>query len=138
MLQKTHIFTFPKKVKGPDGKVMCPTAPHLVRLDVVKILKSESASQGLSEETVSTHGLRIGGATAMHKAGASTAVIQILGRWASDVFKIYTRYHKNMMVGVAAEMAKSSTLAGRPQASQSADLQNLQQQQRRRNAQSKM
>ena len=56
-------------------------------------LKEEAASQGLSEETVSTHGLRIGGATAMHKAGASTAVIQTLGRWASDVFKIYTRYH---------------------------------------------
>jgi len=132
------IFTFPKKIKGADGKTKCPTVPHLVRGDVVRILKEEAASQGLSEETVSTHGLRIGGATAMHKAGASTAVIQILGRWASDVFKIYTRYHKNMMVGVAAEMAKSSTLAGRPQASQSADLQNLQQQQRRRNLKASM
>ena len=39
-------------------------------------LKEEAASQGLSEETVSTHGLRIGGATTMHNAGASTAVIQ--------------------------------------------------------------
>jgi hypothetical protein len=132
------IFTFPKKIKGADGKTKCPTVPHLVRGDVVRILKEEAASQGLSEETVSTHGLRIGGATAMHKAGASTAVIQILGRWASDVFKIYTRYHKNMMVGVAAEIAKSSTLAGRPQASQSADLQNLQQQQRRRNLKASM
>ena len=66
--------------------------------------------QGLAPEHVSTHGLRIGGATAMCRAGAHPDMVQILGRWFSDVFKIYTRYHKNMMIGVASAMAGSSKM----------------------------
>ena len=53
------------------------------------------------------------------RAGAHPDMVQILGRWTSDVFKIYTRYHKNMMVGVASAMVGSSKMgplaAARPE-----------------------
>ena len=38
-----------------------------------------------------THSLRIGGATALQAAGASETVIRTMGRWASDIFRIYVR-----------------------------------------------
>lgn len=60
----------------------------------------------------------------MIRAGAPPAMVQILGRWASDVFKTYTRYHKNLMPGVAAAMARSSDLnsgCGSPKSDDSAD-----------------
>jgi hypothetical protein len=37
------------------------------------------------------HSLRIGGATALLKAGCPPAVIQALGRWSSEIYRLYTR-----------------------------------------------
>ena len=38
-----------------------------------------------------THSLRIGGATALLAAGCPAYVIQAMGRWSSDVYKLYCR-----------------------------------------------
>ena len=38
-----------------------------------------------------THSLRIGGATALFAAGADPTVIRTLGRWSSDLYKLYVR-----------------------------------------------
>ena len=113
------VFTLPKHGIDEKGKKLSPIRPAVQRRDVVRILKQTALEQGLAPEHVSTHGLRIGGATAMCRAGAHPDMVQILGRWTSDVFKIYTRYHKNMMVGVASAMAGSSKMgplaAARPE-----------------------
>ena len=39
----------------------------------------------------STHSLRIGGATALFAAGATETVIRTMGRWSSDIYRLYTR-----------------------------------------------
>ena len=38
-----------------------------------------------------THSLRIGGATALFAAGANETVIRTMGRWSSDLYRLYTR-----------------------------------------------
>ena len=48
-------------------------------------------SQGLPPATCGSHSLRIGGASTLLAAGVPPAVIQIMGRWDSEVYKIYCR-----------------------------------------------
>lgn len=38
-----------------------------------------------------SHSLRIGGATALFASGASPTVIRTMGRWSSDLYKLYVR-----------------------------------------------
>ena len=38
-----------------------------------------------------THSLRIGGATALFAAGANETVIRTMGRWSSDLHRLYVR-----------------------------------------------
>jgi hypothetical protein len=95
------LFSVPTKRSATTGIY---TTRILTRQQVAAVLKKHARFDGLSERDVSTHSLRIGGATALVQAGAEFAAVQIVGRWASDVFKIYTRYHKGIMVGVASDM----------------------------------
>ena len=50
------------------------------------MLRVEGSSEGFS-----THSLRIGGATALFAAGASETVIRTMGRWSSDIHRLYVR-----------------------------------------------
>ena len=45
-----------------------------------------------------THSLRIGGATVLFAAGADPTVIRTMGRWSSDLYKLYVRacFEKSM------------------------------------------
>lgn len=54
---------------------------------LIRYLKDRS----LDERKFALHSLRIGGATALLKAGCPPAVIQALGRWSSEIFHLYTR-----------------------------------------------
>ena len=38
-----------------------------------------------------THSMRIGGATALFTAGANETVIRTMGRWSSDLHRLYVR-----------------------------------------------
>lgn len=38
-----------------------------------------------------THSLRIGGATALFACGADETVIRTMGRWSSDIHRLYVR-----------------------------------------------
>ena len=46
---------------------------------------------GVDSRTYALHSLRIGGATALLKAGCPPQIIQALGRWSSEIFSLYTR-----------------------------------------------
>ena len=46
---------------------------------------------GESPEGYSTHSLRIGGATALFAQGANETVIRTMGRWSSDLHRLYVR-----------------------------------------------
>ena len=49
------------------------------------------ATVGEPPEQFGTHSLRIGGATALFASGADPTVIRTMGRWSSDIYKLYVR-----------------------------------------------
>ena len=58
---------------------MLETTRHLVR------------SIGLTPSEFGTHSFRIGGATALFAAGANDTIIRTMGRWSSDIHRLYVR-----------------------------------------------
>lgn len=64
---------------------------HLTRDEMTRILR-----QALQTQSVSSHSLRIGGATHMAKCGASDALIKRAGRWRSSASDRYIRQAAGM------------------------------------------
>lgn len=56
-----------------------------------KVIKQIVESMGENPDEFSTHSCRIGGATALFTAGASETVIRTMGRWSSDIYRLYVR-----------------------------------------------
>ena len=56
-----------------------------------KWIKDLMACVGENPDHFSTHSARIGGATALFAAGADETVIRTMGRWSSDIHRLYVR-----------------------------------------------
>ena len=69
---------------GPDGRAL--TAGQMVGL-----FRAAARCVGLPDGDVSGHSGRIGGATDHFAAETPPAVLQICGRWDSDLWQVYTR-----------------------------------------------
>ena len=65
-------------------------------------------SLGLDPRKFGAHSLRIGGATAALSAGLSPAAIRAAGRWASDVYILYTRCNMHSAVQLASVIGSTS------------------------------
>ena len=59
--------------------------------NVLALLKTMMHSIGENAEQFGTHSLRIGGATALFAMGADETVIRTMGRWSSDIHRLYVR-----------------------------------------------
>ena len=59
--------------------------------EVRAMVKVLMANIGLEPARFGAHSLRIGGATAALAAGVPASAIRVAGRWASDIYEIYTR-----------------------------------------------
>ena len=64
-----------------------PLSPALVRAWTRTLM----VSIGERPEQFGTHSYRIGGATALFAAGADATVIRKMGRWSSDIYRLYVR-----------------------------------------------
>ena len=69
------------------------------------IVQACMARVGDKPSEFGTHSLRIGGATALFAKGASPLHIQTMGRWSSDLYKLYVR-------ATMSEVAEWSKVAG--------------------------
>ena len=58
---------------------------------VQRMIKELMHSIGEDPTEFGTHSLRIGGATALFAAGANETVIRTMGRWSSDLHRLYVR-----------------------------------------------
>ena len=72
------------------------------------------ASIGETASEFGTHSLRIGGATALFAQGATELVIRTMGRWSSDIHRLYVRacFEQCCAWTKAAGSAKVSDIAG--------------------------
>jgi hypothetical protein len=58
---------------------------------------------------VGAHSMRIGGATDLADRGASQALIQAKGRWASDIFQIYARMTRRAQLAASRSMQQRAS-----------------------------
>ena len=84
--------------------VQCPFTVE----DVRRMVKVLMASQGLDPLEFGAHSLRIGGATALFKAGVSHVIIQVMGRWDSDAYEAYCRWEGRNVRRLGAVVASST------------------------------
>ena len=59
--------------------------------DILGITKDLMTAIGEDASQFGTHSYRIGGATALFVAGANETVIRTMGRWSSDIHRLYVR-----------------------------------------------
>ena len=69
--------------------------------DVRMVVKVLMKSLGRDPARFGAHSLRIGGATAALAAGMSPATIRAAGRWASDIYQLYTRLTRESVASVS-------------------------------------
>ena len=70
------------------GLLRLPFSPEHIAGEV----RAAGRAAGLPDaHALGGQSLRIGGATDLHAAGVPPATIQLLGRWSSDIFRVYTR-----------------------------------------------
>ena len=70
-----------------DPKTNSPLRYDFVNNLVKKLMRAVGEKEG----DFSSHSLRIGGATAHFTAGANETVIRTMGRWSSDIYRLYVR-----------------------------------------------
>lgn len=58
---------------------------------VLQVTRELMASIGEDPTQFGTHSYRIGGATALFASGANETVIRTMGRWSSDIHRLYVR-----------------------------------------------
>jgi hypothetical protein len=58
---------------------------------ILTIIRSLMSAIGENPDEFGTHSLRIGGATSLFAAGADETVIRTMGRWSSDIHRLYVR-----------------------------------------------
>jgi hypothetical protein len=121
---KTDIFRVGTVIRlVANDSVLCPVAalrqylrlrPHrpgplfqffnghyLRRTDVSRLMKGHT---GLTAN-LSSHSFRIGGASTLANLGYPRWLIQSLGRWSSDCFRVYLRLTDHTIMGVSRAMA---------------------------------
>ena len=83
----------------------------LQKADLARVLKATAVQCGQRPELFAGHSCRIGGATALLQANVDPSVIQIIGRWASDVWKLYTRVNYNLFKPLSGMMTNADVAA---------------------------
>jgi len=67
----------------------------------------QEAGRG-DQDRVGSHSLRIGGCSTLLANGESPIIVQALGRWSSDIYRIYCRQSKHSMLKAMKRMGRKS------------------------------
>ena len=73
-----------------DSRHPDPFQPLLYK-QLLAAVKALATAASLEPQNYGTHSLRIGGASALLAAGAPENVIQAMGRWSTDIHRLYSR-----------------------------------------------
>ena len=91
----------------PDEPLFMYGGKPLSRSVVTRLVRVAMEAAGRTPRAYNSHGLRIGGATAALAGGVSPEAIQIMGRWDSDVYKIYCRQSRQVAMRLGAVIAST-------------------------------
>ena len=68
---------------------------------------ASAAGEGGDAGLFTARALRIGGATELHAMGANQLTIMLLGRWSSDVSRLYTRVSQGQVLALSAAISRA-------------------------------
>jgi hypothetical protein len=109
MMENDPLKSDPKREQLPlfhDGTGVPITGPQLL-----KVLRGGLEMIGETPEHFGTHSLRIGGATlAMSCPGATEYTVKMLGYWASEAVRLYTRPTRGAMLDLGKKMMLTTNL----------------------------
>ena len=96
------------------GRNAAPTEPlflwqgrPLTTRTVTGLVRMVAVAAGVDSRPLSSHSLRIGGATAALAAGVPPAAIRVMGRWDSDIYEIYCRRSRQVAMRLGAVIAST-------------------------------
>ena len=100
-----------KLVMTDESPLFClKNGTPLSKWDISTILKTLTKKCNLDPQKYKGQSFRIGGATSYARRGFPSSIIQIMGRWKSDCYKIYTRFLHQDLANLQKEMASAEIL----------------------------
>ena len=105
----------PKHLEGSTPLFRDSKTHQTLTVDgLMQVVRAGAMAVGVDPELVGTHSLRIGGATALFEAGETPLVIQTMGRWASDLYRLYVRACRGKLMQALKKQAKVNVLLLQP------------------------
>jgi site-specific recombinase XerD len=102
-------FAFRRAIQGHIGMeeslFIFSDGSTLRRDQLTTFLRAFLTRLGIDARLFAGHSFRIGGATELARAGAPGHIIQKMGRWSSDAFKLYIRTANSELAKYALQMA---------------------------------
>jgi integrase len=75
---------------------------------MVHLFAAADRKQGVAvDEKITGHSLRKGGATSLFLRGVDETLIQALGRWSSDAYKVYAVLNRTVMKDAQTKMMRT-------------------------------
>jgi hypothetical protein len=97
-------------IKSPEAPLFqSPDGSAITYLQLQAFLKRVCAATGVDGQRVTTHSLRIGGATTLFELGFSPDMVKKLGRWVSDSYQRYQRLSDASLRRAALAFAKTAS-----------------------------
>ena len=90
----------------PGPLFVLSTGSPLSRSHLVANLHTALRQAGLDESRYNGHSFRIGAATTAAQQGLEDSLIQTLGRWRSEAYKIYIKLPRAQLAGVSRALAR--------------------------------
>ena len=106
----TSLLRFPVERTVGLKKGEAQSLRNLTLRKVMRWYHAKCDAAGIAHhERVKPHSFRIGGATALFAAGVTAEEIQAMGRWFSDVYRIYCRLSKERLLNLSSRMSNSKS-----------------------------
>ena len=92
----------------PGPLFILSTGVPLTRTHLVSNFQSALRQTGLDDTAYNGHSFRIGAATTAAQRGLEDSMIQTLGRWRSDAYKLYIKLPRAQLASISQTLAQGS------------------------------
>ena len=94
---------------NPGPLFILSTGVPLTRTYLVSNLQAALRQAGLDDSAYNGHSFRIGAATTAAQRGLEDSLIQTLGRWRSDAYKLYIKLPRAQLANISRMLAQATT-----------------------------
>ena len=92
---------------APGPLFILSTGVPLTRVFLVTNLQAALRKSGLDDKAFNGHSFRIGAATTAAQRGLEDSLIQTLGRWRSDAYKLYIKLPREQLAGISRALTQN-------------------------------